>query len=817
MIFVDRYLYRPCLFHSRQRNVKEGDSKWTVVPDTVLQNDDGLGVIAQLRDEETGGHLKLRLSAVLSDGSVLRMHINDDDSPRARYEATEALLENIQASQKITLDVPSEGSVVGLFGTGRKFVLTFNPFRIDVYENGRLLISGNQRRMLKFERYHQRQEGEENNDGQWEETYKTTTDSKPFGPMSVGMDFSFINYEHVYGIPEHADAFSLRNTKGSTDPYRLFNLDVFEYEINNPMALYGSVPMMVAHSVDSTVGLLWLNAAETWIDIESSESGVVGLLSNLVSGDQAKSRQTHWMSENGVIDVYFMTGPTVADVMSQNARLVGTTPLPPYYSIGYHQCRWNYYTQEEVAEVDSSFDAQDIPLDAIWLDVEYTEGRSKKYFTWDPTAFSHHRELITNLTSRGRRLITIIDPHIKRDANYPIYNEGVENNYFVKTKDGNDYDGWCWPGSSSWPDYFNPAVRKWWESKFAPEFFPGFEGGIVDIWNDMNEPSVFSGPEVTCPKDIKHYGDWENRDVHNIYGMLMTKTTFNGLVTHRPNLRPFILTRAFFVGSQRYCAAWTGDNMAKWEHLKATIPMILSLSVVGMTFSGADVPGFFYNPEEELVIRWYQAAAFQPFFRAHAHIDTKRREPYLYPEPTMKLLREALRTRYVYLPLMYTLFHENEVSGMPVMRPLWFHFPQDLNSFSADESFLLGDSLLVHPVMDAGATTVDVYFPGDESVEWLRVETNEKFRGGKLAKIPVTISSIPFFHLAGKIIPTRRRIRRSAALTLGDPITLEVVLDSNLKSNGKLYLDDGYTYNYRTAEDSLESVFSFEYNTLRYK
>ena len=154
---------------------------------------------------------------------------------------------------------------------------------------------------------------------------------------------------------------------------------------------------------------------------------------------------------------------------------------------------------------------------------------------------------------------------------------------------------------------------------------------------------------------------------------------------------------------------------------------------------------------------------------------------------------------------------------MPVMRPLWFHFPHDLNTFSADESFLLGDSILVHPVTDAGATSLDVYFPGDESVEWLWVETNQKFQGGKLAKIPVTIATNPFFHLAGKIVPTRRRIRRSAALTLGDPITLQVVLDSNFKANGKLYLDDGYTYNYRTTEDFIESNFSFESNTLRYK
>lgn len=182
--------------------------------------------------------------------------------------------------------------------------------------------------------------------------------------------------------------------------------------------------------------------------------------------------------------------------------------------------------------------------------------------------------------------------------------------------------------------------------------------------------------------------------------MYMTRATHNGLIAHRPNLRPFILTRAFFVGSQRYCAAWTGDNMAKWEHMKATVPMLLSLSVVGMTFSGADVPGFFFNAEsDQLVVRWYQAAVFQPFFRAHAHIDTKRREPWMFNDQTKLQLRDAIRTRYHYLPYMYTLFYENSLQGMPVMRPLWFHFPSDLQTFSMDESYLLGDALLVHPVL----------------------------------------------------------------------------------------------------------------------
>jgi neutral alpha-glucosidase AB len=210
-------------------------------------------------------------------------------------------------------------------------------------------------------------------DGSWEETFKTFTDSKPYGPMSVGMDFSFVGFQHLYGIPEHADSFALRDTRGYTDPYRLYNVDVFEYEINSPMALYGSVPMMLAHSAEQTIGLLWLNPSETWVDIESSNQGVAGLFSNLVSGE-TKTRLTHWFSETGLIDVWFMFGPKPEDVMRQNAFLVGSTYLPPYYSIGYHQSRWNYFSQEEVAKLDQNFDDHDIPLDAIWLDVEYTEG-----------------------------------------------------------------------------------------------------------------------------------------------------------------------------------------------------------------------------------------------------------------------------------------------------------------------------------------------------------------------------------------------------------------------------------------------------------
>lgn len=162
--------------------------------------------------------------------------------------------------------------------------------------------------------------------------------------MSVGMDFTFVDFDQVYGIPEHADRFALKNTKGTTDPYRLYNVDIFEYEAETPMSLYGAYPLMLAHTPARTVGLFWLNPSETWIDIESSNTGISGMLSNLVSGE-TKNKLTHWISETGSVDAFFLLGPKAPDVLRQNAKLTGTTQLPPLYSIGYHQSRWNYWTQ----------------------------------------------------------------------------------------------------------------------------------------------------------------------------------------------------------------------------------------------------------------------------------------------------------------------------------------------------------------------------------------------------------------------------------------------------------------------------------------
>lgn len=830
---VDRSNFKSCNdsgFCKRNRNTKPGESPYNVQLSTVKSTSPSR-VEADVINSKNGVVLRLELIA-LEEG-VLRMRLNEKESAVARFEPKEALLETIQESD-LHLETKDDSSFTVTFGKHRA-VVRATPLVVEVYSNGQLVMVANARGLLRFEHYRPRgtsndagepagdnqneaekedsPKADDDMEGAWEETFKGHTDSKKHGPMSVGLDFTFEGFDHVYGLPEHADSFALRSTVGSSDPVRMYNLDVFEYEVDSVMALYGSVPLMLAHSETRTVGVLWLNAAETWVDIEpNSKQGVLSSVVDFVKRSPPPNhRETHWFSENGLIDTFFLLGPGPKDVMRQYKSLTGSTPLPPMFSVAYHQSRWNYNDQDDVRSVDAGFDEHNIPYDALWLDIEHTDG--KKYFTWDPFKFSQPEQMIRNLTAKGRRMITIIDPHIKRESGYHIHSEATDRGYYVKNKDGGDFEGWCWPGSSSYLDFLNPEVRQWWASKFTLDQYKGSTEHLF-TWNDMNEPSVFNGPEVTMHKDCVHTGGWEHRDIHNMYGMFLPMSTYMGhLLRSGHKLRPFILSRSFFVGSQRYGAVWTGDNDADWKHLRITVPMLLSLSVAGISFCGADVGGFFRNPDSELSVRWYQAGAYQPFFRAHSHIHTKRREPWSFGPETLELVRGALYQRYALLPLWYTLFFENERTGVPPLRPLWMEFPSDKAGFAVDDEHLVGNALLVHPVTEAGATKVSVYFPGENEV-WYDVETWEKFDGLSTVSIPVTLSKIPVFQRGGTIVPKKERIRRCSALTKDDPYTLQVALPKEGKpAEGTLYIDDGATFDYKKG-DLLYLKFKFADNTL---
>lgn len=580
------------------------------------------------------------------------------------------------------------------------------------------------------------------------------------------------------------------------------------------MTLYGAIPFMQAHKKDSTVGVFWLNAAETWVDIIKSKTST----NPLSLGTSSKTTtHTHWFSENGLLDIFVMLGPTPQSMSKAYGELTGYTQLPQLFAIAYHQCRWNYVTDEDVKDVDRKFDKHNIPYDVIWLDIEYLE--EKKYFTWDPLTFPEPVGMGEQLDEHDRKLVIIIDPHIKRTENYPVLDQLTQKDLAVKTKEADKpWEGWCWPGSSYWVDCFNPKAIEWWTSLFRYDVFKGTLPNTF-IWNDMNEPSVFNGPETTMPKDNIHHGNWEHRDVHNVNGLTFMNATFQALEIRddpkgkTPTKRPFILTRSFYAGSQRLGAMWTGDNQAEWSHLKGSLPMVLQMGISGYPFAGADVAGFFGNPGKELLVRWYQAGAFYPFFRAHAHIDTRRREPYLAGSPYKEIITQALRLRYSLLPSWYTAFHSASVNGTPIVQPMWYMHPNDAAGFALDDQLYLGGTgLLTKPVTTEGATSVSIYLPAEDVVTpyYSYHDFQTYTGGGKMHTIDAPLSTLPLLMRAGHIFTRRDRPRRSSGLMRHDPFTLVVVLDpAHPAAVGELYYDDGESYAYREGA-AIHRRFVFE-------
>ncbi|TKY88728.1 hypothetical protein EX895_002359 [Sporisorium graminicola] len=673
---------------------------------------------------------------------------------------------------------------------------------------------------------------EQEDQGEWEETWASRRDSKPKGPEALALDITFPGYTHLFGLPEHASPLSLRSTRtpvGRTavqddkdrfnEPYRLMNTDVFEYDYNSPMSLYGSVPVLHAQSKDRAVSIFWLNGAETWIDLHKTNSAS--------SKSSNVDSHSHFFSESGILDLFIFTSADAQTNMAHFTKMVGRTVLPQYFAIGYHQCRWNYLTDSDVKDVSQRFDDEDIPMDVMWLDIEYS--KDHMYGVWDEKAFKDPEGMVKALDDKGRKLVVIIDPHLKRTRDYWLYSEAQDKKLLVKDSDGKgEYEGWCWSGSASWLDMFEPASWQWWADQFslAGSKLTGkirANARNVFVWNDMNEPAIFNGPEVTSPKDVIHAGGWEHRDLHNINGVLFHNQTARGLRDRELSVpaslgggkprRPFVLSRAWWVGTQKYGAIWTGDNLGTWEHLAISVPMILANNIGGMSFCGADIGGFFGNPPPDMLVRWYQAGIFEPFFRAHAHIDTKRREPYLLEEPLRSAVRDLIKLRYQMLPMWYTAFKDNAVTGLPVLRPQYLMFPNDPEGFDIDTQYYIGDSgLLVRPAVEKDVDSVQVYLAEDRP--YYNYFTHEVYQGterGRSVTVPAPLTEqLPLLLRGGSILPLRERARRAAELGRTDPFTLIIALDKQertaqsgskgILAEGSLYLDDGQTYDFEEGQ-----------------
>lgn len=689
-----------------------------------------------------------------------------------------------------------------------KAIINIYPFRITLYYHDIKQIIMNDRDFLNLEHYRTKQSQysensidvlpEESKFNTYKDDFKDSKDDKLYlGPESVAMDFTFVNYTHVYGIPEHADSLSLKDTTGG-EPYRLFNVDIFEYETQSKFPMYGTIPLMIAVKNDVSSAIFWVNAADTYIDIKKNDSGDnIGGVELVWSEDSMDNVKTHWMSENGIIDVVLIIKPNPIQVTKAYSEITGFSKLPNLFSLGYHQCRWNYNDETDVLDVHENFDKYEIPYDTIWLDIEYTD--EKRYFTWNHAVFPDPDNMMAKLDETKRQLVVIVDPHIKDD--YYLSEKISDKDLAI-----NDamteaaFRGHCWPGRSIWIDTLNPKSQSLWDAQFknGSDLLGYSTNG--HIWNDMNEPSVFDGPETTISKDVVHYGQYEHRSVHNIYGLTYHEATYKSLIKRNSHKRPFILTRAFYAGSQRTAAMWTGDNMAKWEYLKESIPMVLTMNVVGFPFAGADVGGFFGNPSKELLVRWYQTGIWYPFFRGHAHIDSRRREPWIAGGKYTDHIRDAIRLRYRLLPLLYTEFWKSSVSGEPIVKPLLWVNPKDKNGYEIDNEFFMGNGLLVHPVVEEDSQETEIYFPCDGESYYDFFDLSTKFDSCQTINVKSTLDMIPVFLKGGNVIPTKDRYRRSAQLMKYDPYTLYVVIGSDGKSYGQLYVDDGETFAHESGD-----------------
>lgn len=476
--------------------------------------------------------------------------------------------------------------------------------------------------------------------------------------------------------------------------------------------------------------------------------------------------------------------------------------------------------------VNSKFNEHEIPCDSITLDIDHTD--ECRYFTWNQKLFPDPLAMQKALADDKRQLVTIADPHIKVDPEYHVYKEAIEKELFVKTADNHPFIGKCWPGDSIYLDFLNEETRKNWASQYSYDKYK-LSSPNVWAWNDMNEPSVFEHKGNHMPMDnIQTFKtiaepekafEVEHKEVHNIYGYCQHKATYEGMVNRNSdqNVRPHVLSRSFYAGSQKWTTVWTGDTGATWDYLKMTVPQLLSLSLCGISFCGGDVGGFLGDPEPELAVRWYQLGAFMPYFRAHSEINTQRREPWLYEKKNLDIIKESIKDRYRLLPYWYSCFEEHCRTSVPVLRPIWFDQDQvsEAENMSEQERFMVGSGLLVVPILEANKNSIQGVLKGLEG-RWYDYHSKKEIFGDE--EIKTGLERIGCFVKGGNIIPTFdiRSYVKSSQDAKESNIHLYIALDEEDSSKGKMYFDDGETFNYKKGAFTRKTI-EFEKGTLTWK
>ena len=593
--------------------------------------------------------------------------------------------------------------------------------------------------------------------------------------FAVGIDVEFPTLR-LYGTGKNVKQPIPLTDKSSgafTEPYHFYASGYTTFPVNSTHPQYGTLPAFMSHRSGRSIGVMYTNPADTFIDHE-------------VHNDRSKLLIT---SEDGDISFAVFSKKNPADVIKSYYKLTGTSFMPPRFALGFQNSKWGYTSQSIVEKVDKEADENGFMYDIMWLDIEHTQ--RKRYFTWDLHSFPDPIKFQEQLKSKNRYLVTIQDCHIADHEGYYVHDEGKAGNYFIKKdKNGTDYLGACWALKSNWVDFLWEEARDWWAGLYSFDKYK-YTTDIVYAWNDMNEPSEFDIEDLLVKKTAIHHGGVLHRNVHNLYGMLQQMSTQKGQLMRSNNkLRSFVLSRSYYFGSQKFGAMWTGDSGSTFEYMSSQIPQLVGLSMFGF-LCGGDVGGFSSNPSNELMIRWYQAASLQPFFRQHASQTAKRREPWLFEKDVSDKLKFTVNLRYQMLPYWYTQWHLHINRLEPVLRSMYYEFPTENRLFENDHQYMIGQTYLASPVAVEGETEHTVQFPPGKWYDFF--DSSKVYQGSTDVKIGVTLDSIPLFGRAGRI-GTERIVsegRKSGSESEKLDYLRIVIYDNDGSAEGDFYTDDG--------------------------
>ena len=540
--------------------------------------------------------------------------------------------------------------------------------------------------------------------------------------------------EHFYGFGERTgllDKLSEVKTNWTTDALNYGSLTD---------AMYQAIPFFIALRPQLAYGIFFNTTFWSQFDIGAAKPGV-------------------WRMETrgNELDYYIIYGPEPKQILSTYTELTGRMPLPPKWALGYHQCRWSYESEAVVRELAQEFRTRRIPCDVIHLDIDYMRGY--RVFTWSPKRFENPAKLIGDLKQDGFRVVTIIDPGVKYEpeGDYYVFDQGLKGDYFVRKSDGRIFHGYVWPDKSVFPDFMRADVRQWWGDLHASLT----DVGVAGIWNDMNEPAVSDRPFGDTNEGATKYFPLDapqgegsdstiHAEVHNLYGLMMAKASYEGMLRQRPGERSFILTRSGFAGVQRYSSVWMGDNQSLWDHLEMSLPMLCNMGLSGVAFVGCDVGGFAGNATAEMFARWMQQAILYPLMRGHSAMTTARHEPWVFGEQVENICREYINLRYQLLPYIYTLFWQAATTGAPILRPLVYEYPNDSATYTLSDQVLLGSSILAAPILRPGIEYRAVYLPEGTWYDWW---SGERYEGPTHILAHAPLEKMPLYVREGAIIP----------------------------------------------------------------